>query len=241
MWEGGVHGVGFINSPLLGNHSYVSENFFHVTDWLPTLFRAAGGDPSTLKNQDGFDMFNMLMENGPAVRKEVLHNIDPVNKFAAVRVGDFKLVMGRISRNDNSWYPPPKVSEDGSESDAKLKFSSELKVSVGAYNHKYVPSASSRGKSEKTRNGHGSPIIVECGKKPLNASFNCVPEKSPCLFHIPSDPCEFNNVAAQHPDMVQQLLKRLDEYRATMVPPNNKPVDPNGNPFKHGGVWQPWL
>ena len=237
MWEGGVHGVGFINSPLLGNHSYVSDNFFHVTDWLPTLFRAAGGDPSTLKKQDGFDMLDMLRENGPAVRKEVLHNIDPVNKFAAIRMGDFKLVMGRISADDNSWYPPPRVSED--KSGTELKFSSEFKNSGGA--DKSVPPTSNEDKFEQNWSSHGSPIKVHCGKKPLNASFNCMPEKSPCLFHILSDPCEFNNVAAVYPGMVQQLLNRLDEYRATMVAPNNKPVDPNGNPFKHGGVWQPWL
>ena len=239
MWEGGVRGVGFINSPLLGNHSYVSDNFFHVTDWLPTLFRAAGGDPSTLKKQDGFDMFDMLKENGPAVRKEVLHNIDPVNNFAAIRMGDFKLVLGRISRNDNSWYPPPQISEEESESETDLKFSSELKISAGA--SEYVSLTSSEDKFKRNRESWGSPIIVQCGKKPLNASFNCMPEKSPCLFHIPSDPCEFNNVAARYPDTVQQLLKRLVEYNATMVPPNNKPLDPNGNPFKHGGVWQPWL
>ncbi|KAL8593460.1 hypothetical protein ACOMHN_000775 [Nucella lapillus] len=243
MWEGGVRGVGFINSPLLGDQGYVSDNFFHVTDWLPTLFRAAGGDPSTLKKQDGFDMFDMLKTKGPQVRKEVLHNIDPVYGFAAIRVGDYKLVMGHISNNDNGWYPPPRLADDSladgtHREGSRLKFTSELKFEVKEKEALYW----SYPKDVTAPKDHvqGSPVEVHCGKKPLNASFNCQPEKEPCLFHVPSDPCEYYNIASVHQAEVVMLLERLKQYKATMVPPNNKPVDPNGNPFKHGGVWKPW-
>jgi arylsulfatase A-like enzyme len=68
MWEGGVKGVGLVHSPLLSYTGYVSDNFFHVTDWLPTLYKAAGGDPASLPKQDGFDMFDMLSSKGPEVR-----------------------------------------------------------------------------------------------------------------------------------------------------------------------------
>lgn len=291
VWEGGVRGVGFVNSPLFGNTSYVSDNFFHVTDWLPTLYSAAGGDPSTLPKQDGFDMFKMLKYNGPAVRKEVLHNIDPVNGFAAVRVGDFKLVEGHISDNDNGWYPPPNYhlsktdssAQNGNISTTSLKFTDtdlhsiiyrkhlrsrgkqDLKFSTFKRGHTRVP-MSNNDYVDTSRDAHvpdsvdglwhfsvseealsnrlmhaGSPIFVDCGKKPLNTSSNCRPEKAPCLFHILSDPCEYNNVADLYPDIVQQLLARLGDYRQTMVPPQNKPIDPQGNPFLHGGVWQPWV
>ena len=45
QWEGGVRGVGFLHSPLLQKSGYVSEQMMHVTDWVPTLYTAAGGDP----------------------------------------------------------------------------------------------------------------------------------------------------------------------------------------------------
>ena len=42
MWEGGVRGAGLVWSPLIQKPGRVSEDMFHVTDWLPTLYKAAG-------------------------------------------------------------------------------------------------------------------------------------------------------------------------------------------------------
>ncbi|CAL1528370.1 unnamed protein product [Lymnaea stagnalis] len=86
-----------------------------------------------------------------------------------------------------------------------------------------------------------STFSVHCGVKPENASINCQPEKAPCLYHLRDDPCEYNNLATSLPITVQQLMARLNLYRDTMIPPANKPIDPNGNPQLHGGVWGPWM
>lgn len=256
LWEGGVRGVGFLNSPLLGNVSYTSENLFHVTDWLPTLYRAAGGDPTTLSNLDGYDMWDMLRKNGPQIRMDVLHNIDPVNKFAAIRVGDFKLIQGHISDNDNGWYPPPqlfyKVSNDGVQKES-LEFLPEFEIYSDKYrssNQEYFVSLYSERETKADlrsntvhykQTGHDTVIKVQCGPKPLNASFNCLPETAPCLFYIPTDPCEYNNLAPQYMEKVLELTERLLEYAKTMVAPGNKPADPNANPSLHGGDWKPWM
>lgn len=112
LWEGGVRGVGLINSPLLQKSGYVAQQMLHVCDWLPTLYEAAGGDPSTLKNLDGVSAWKMLSTNGPPVRSEMLHNIDPIGQFAGIRVGDFKLVTGNIGNGYNDWYPPWQVAGD---------------------------------------------------------------------------------------------------------------------------------
>lgn len=44
LWEGGVRGAGFIWSPLLQSRQRLFNDLFHITDWLPTLYAAAGGD-----------------------------------------------------------------------------------------------------------------------------------------------------------------------------------------------------
>lgn len=50
MYEGGVRGAALIWSPLLPS-GVVSQEFIHMSDWLPTFYSAAG-QFSALK-QDG--------------------------------------------------------------------------------------------------------------------------------------------------------------------------------------------
>ncbi|XP_030845449.1 arylsulfatase I isoform X3 [Strongylocentrotus purpuratus] len=84
-------------------------------------------------------------------------------------------------------------------------------------------------------------FVVSCPSKPANASTNCDPKEKPCLFNIRHDPCEFNNIADWNQDIVELLLTRIEEYRATMVPIRNKKPDPQSNPKYHDNCWVPWI
>lgn len=44
LWEGGVRGIAFVWSPFIPkpHRGRVSMDLMHITDWLPTLYRAAG-------------------------------------------------------------------------------------------------------------------------------------------------------------------------------------------------------
>ena len=128
LWEGGVRGVGFVNSPLLTKPGRVSHEMIHVSDWLPTLVELAGGNLNGTKPLDGFNVWETINRGDPSPRTEMLHNIDPVktpwyhSSFspgykwcpqAALRVGDWKLLTG--CPGDSRWIPARNSSLDLSE------------------------------------------------------------------------------------------------------------------------------
>ncbi|XP_035224042.1 arylsulfatase J-like [Stegodyphus dumicola] len=85
-----------------------------------------------------------------------------------------------------------------------------------------------------------SPLEVYCGVKPENASTNCKPMDSACLFNLEEDPCEYNNLAYSLPSVVKELEILLDMYRSYSVPIRNRPLDPAANPKYYGYAWVPW-
>lgn len=67
----------------------------HITDWLPTIYSAAGGDVRDLGVQlDGIDMWDVIVNNLPSKRKSILHNIDDIYGNAALTIEEWKIVKG---------------------------------------------------------------------------------------------------------------------------------------------------
>lgn len=124
LWEGGLHGVGFVTSNLLKQKAVTSKALIHVSDWFPTLIGLAGGSLNGTK-PDGFDQWKTISEGQLSPRKELLHNIDPLEGpkgkslfpglfdtrvRAALRIGDWKIITG--NPGNSSWIPPPHIYEN---------------------------------------------------------------------------------------------------------------------------------
>jgi arylsulfatase A-like enzyme len=74
---------------------FYAFQLMHVTDWLPTLLSAAGGNLSELAGSiDGIDQWNSISNNQTSPRKQVILDIDEVARTSAIRDGDWKLVIG---------------------------------------------------------------------------------------------------------------------------------------------------
>ncbi|KAK8762520.1 hypothetical protein V5799_026211 [Amblyomma americanum] len=110
-WEGGVRGTAFLWSPTI-REPRVYRQLMHVSDWLPTLYTAAGGDVKDLGDIDGIDMWRSLVTGAGVPRTEVLHNIDPVWNMSALRFGRYKYVNGTYGEGHfDGWYQPAEVRD----------------------------------------------------------------------------------------------------------------------------------
>ena len=77
----------------------ISNELFHVTDWLPTIARIAGVATTRNFQLDGHDIWDSLTTGSPSPRTEMLYNINPLCTVgqasppkAGIRVGKFKLL-----------------------------------------------------------------------------------------------------------------------------------------------------
>lgn len=232
VFEGSTRVVALMWSPLLAKKNRVSMQLMHVTDWLPTLYSAAGGNPKDLgSNLDGMDMWRHLSLGLPSPRTEMLYNIDPTDNTAALRVGNIKLVQGVFNDggNDGRYKTSgnPRPFNDLEELTANSTVARLLRSFYGVDDLQFPK-------------GWRQRATVTCGN-PRRMPSNFVSGQPPYLFDVKKDPCELYNLADLNPKMVAKLQEKLDQYAATSIPPVNKPIDENGFPENLGGVWAPWI
>ena len=210
-FEGGIRAVGFVHGNLLRNTKGTSSRaLMHVSDWMPTLVRLAGGDVGSL-TLDGLDLWDSISYGSPSKRVEILHDMDPLstpvgdiypkspfdNRYlASIRVDKWKLITGKLDKF-NKYFPP-------------------LDNFTSNYTH------------ETTAVG------VNEGPLPFTSHRNI------WLYDMEADPLEQHDLTLAHPDMVLKLLHRLAEHQSTAVPCRYPEFDPQSSPMLHEGVWRPW-
>ncbi|XP_077534706.1 arylsulfatase J-like [Haemaphysalis longicornis] len=232
LWEGGNRVPAFVWSPLLNKKRRVYKQLMHITDWLPTLYRAAGGYPDKLGGHlDGIDMWRHLSQDLPSPRTQMLYNIDPVEKTAALRDRNHKIVLGHQEDGQyDSRYKTtgnPRPYDDLDELTANSTVARVLRSFYGVKDLNFPQDWRQR-------------TTVDCGKEEEEDS-NFVSDQPPYLFDLAKDPCELINLASTHPKLVATLKMKLQRYAASAVPPGNLPPDENGYPENNNGTWAPWL
>ncbi|XP_046561888.1 arylsulfatase B-like isoform X1 [Haliotis rubra] len=115
IWEGGTRGTSFMYGAGLKKTNTTYNGMLHAVDWKPTLVSAAGGSPET--SIDGISHWESI-RNGDqwsSHRTEFIYNLDDfepaLEGHAAIRVGDYKLILGYPGTPDG-WHEPMNKTQD---------------------------------------------------------------------------------------------------------------------------------
>jgi hypothetical protein len=223
-WEGGTRAASFVFSPnpaiipieRRGTESYA---LLHVTDWYPTILSMAGVRTEDLaapgKPLDGVNMWEGLINGkydpGNGQRSEVLYELDDVvhpmgeakvltygpNQFLNVttlRIGDWKLIEGYPGRGD--WY-----GEDPS-----LAWPVDYIMGPDVTDYSSIP----RSLGGKVGDG---------GQREFYLNGDTSKFKNRWLFNLANDPTEQIDLQFQHPEIVEKLLKRINQLKSEQVTP----------------------
>ncbi|KAJ9596974.1 hypothetical protein L9F63_012004, partial [Diploptera punctata] len=240
LWEGGVRGVALIWSLLIKHPHRVSNELIHVSDWLPTLFRAAGGNVSDLPaNLDGKDQWDSIINNKKSVRTDLLLNINEVERTAAFRAGPWKLILGTYGKNGSyDTY----LGVSGSET-INPTYNTTAVTSSPAW--QALSSLSSSTYKTLLQNkilNLRQQATVKCNysEKPKTT---CNPSQTnqPCLFNIVADPCEMHDMSVTNEATARELYGEMVKLKQTLISQINQPGDIIGaNPAKFNNTWSPW-
>ncbi|CAN8029616.1 unnamed protein product, partial [Ixodes persulcatus] len=184
VWEGGVRVPGFVWSPLLRKSARLSTQMMHITDWLPTLYAAAGGNTKNLGQLDGHNMWEALSRGWRSPRTEILLNIDPITGSAGLRFGKHKLLIPGVNGTTDAHVPTTGYPRPTEDMDTMMQQSLAAKVLRRFYNVDGI----------WFRRGWENSAEVDCG--PAEWQSNFVSGRVYNLFDIERDPCEMINLAA---------------------------------------------
>lgn len=234
-------------SPLLDRRQRVSDQLVHITDWLPTFAHLAGVPLNGSTPTDGHNVWPALAGATPSPRTEALCNLDPIDGYASLVRGDWKLVNGTsYGGRYDGWV---------SAEEQKLAANDTGEQPAFAYGQAVVDSLAGRAlRPFALPQAPVGPTQVEAMR--ADATIGClgVPEptdedgdhsrcrplEAPCLFNVVEDPCERRNLANVRPDVLLDMRQRLAEFVRSAAEPRNRPGDERANPAQFNGTWTWW-
>ncbi|XP_072142218.1 arylsulfatase B-like [Dermacentor andersoni] len=228
--EGGVRGPGFLWTPRLATRAKATKQLFHITDWLPTFYAAAGGNMKNVPQIDGVNQWQSLTLGAPWPRKEVLYNIDPVWGQSAIRGERFKIMEDHNNTvfPNYEWYDPVGGLAPDHWNTLHEARQACLAAQVLSCFH---------GKTLETPKELPDAVLTEIM---VQGGQYCHPSMGPCMYDLENDPWERVNIyRPDHPEYMK-LRARLDELKLTMKAPLTGTPDPRADPLRREGIWESW-
>lgn len=230
LFEGGVRTAAAMYARNLHSRGRTFSNLMHITDWLPTIYAAAGGDTSKLQHLDGKDQWKNIAQNKNIdIRREILLNIDEATHYSGIigESGRFKLINNSFSNNIYDGF----YGESGRNYTLSDYFTrivtSPTNKAINPYSYL---------SSKKVNQLRSSTTYADC--RDDSTIVTC---KGKCLFDLKTDPCEKENVAGKFPKVEEALWKRIMVFNGQLVPQQNKRVDVSSDPAQCRDTWFNWL
>ncbi|KAJ8979202.1 hypothetical protein NQ317_016837, partial [Molorchus minor] len=237
LFEGGIRSTAFIYSPLLVQSARVSTDLMHISDWLPTLYSAAGGDLGLIDpDLDGIDQWSSLVYDLPSPRNDILINIDEQTRNAALRFYNWKLIVGTSMNGTYNGYYGDIVMGNIEEPIYNTSAISDCPAGQSIRKVSYTPL------TEVEYEGLRRAATVRC-LEPKAKRNPCDPASGAvCLYDIPSDPCEENDLAKFFPSVVRRMKRALVDYKTGLIPQIDLETDiVAADPKLFKFTWNPWL
>uniref|UniRef100_A0A1B0DCQ2 Sulfatase N-terminal domain-containing protein n=1 Tax=Phlebotomus papatasi TaxID=29031 RepID=A0A1B0DCQ2_PHLPP len=224
-WEGGLRGTALVWSPLLKQRHYVSDHLIHVTDGFSTFTELAGVSSHKYEKRDGNNIWSTLSLNKTPIRREILHNIDPIDGYSSYYQDEWKYVNGTTLNGTYDSWLGDMVKEDSPESFyySQLVMNSDVWQALNPYSTRILKPNDLEFLRGKTK--------INCERRNPKLTA-CEPLKAPCLFNLEEDPCELNNLANIHPLRMKYMKKRVNYFQATALPPANLPAGVSNHKFQ---------
>jgi len=208
----------------------VSNELFHLTDWLPTFLSFTD---ATADNLNGFNQWPSINEGRPTERDEVVAVIDPISGYSSFISGDYKLMNGTVYNGKYDRWLGTNKNESKQEflSYANAVLQSEASIAIKSLQspREFL----TIGKIKELR----SQTKVTCS----NIKTSCNLTEDQCVFNLISDPCEQNNVIKKiDSSLLKHLRNRLNYWTRAAAVPRNKPKDPQSDPKFFNCTWSPW-
>ncbi|XP_041784713.1 arylsulfatase B-like isoform X1 [Anopheles merus] len=228
-WEGAVRGAALIWSPLLPRKRVVSEQWIHVSDWLPTLGHAAGiqsipaGGPI-----DGQNQWLTLQSASVDGRTVVMHNVDRRYGYRSYMKQGWKYINGTTARGIyDGWLG--QLSDQEDQIPEEDYFAQLL-------NDSFI--GGSMLLSEEQVREVRQNATLRCAEDVQ--AIPCEPLVKPCLFNVVEDPCERVNLADEYPELLKDLQSDVERFKRDALPPRNQPSDSRSDPALHNNTWTWW-
>lgn len=229
-------------SPWLRKRQRISNELYHISDWLPTFCKLAGVSNRKLdKNIDGVNIWRSLAEETPSPRPDLLIIADQDTPYSSYIKGIYKTVNGSRSNGVyDKWLSSNYDSEENI--DFRDNYGDHVLNSLAGRVISKFTKVSFKLTPRRLESLRARAKITCNGKVPAsNGPTVCNPFEKPCLFNIIQDPCETTNIADAEPDVYRTLVLSANEEMRIAKPARNQPSDPRANPKFYNNTWTNWF